>query len=398
MERTDILVIGSGAGGAPLASVLSRAGFHVLVLEKGPRYERTEYQHDEILMGKEFGFFVPRIEDEPHVAVIDGGGPHRTSIGWTACCVGGGTAHMGACLYRLHPVDFEMVSLFGQHAQDADWPYKYGDLEPYYCRAEKEIGVSGAAGANPFEGYRSSPYPMGPLPTHELAHVLDEVCKRMGLHTFPTPRAVNSRQYGDRPECSYECLMCSGFGCPTGARGSTQETLLADAEKTGRCQIRPNSMVREITVRPDGYAAGCIYLDKQSVQHKIEANVVCVCCSAIESARLLLLSRSALFPNGLGNCSGLVGQHLQFRGFSAGRGYFRLGNRTKSQFPKRNYFLGRSLADFYLLPQDVSLPPKGGIMKFDISRPVPIGHAHALSRDTNATLIWGDTLKKRLQE
>lgn len=398
VERTDIVIVGSGAGASPLALDLSVAGFDVLVLEKGPCYSRNQYQPDELLGGRELSLFTPLLVDEPHIVVYGDGVSERTSFGWIACCVGGGTSHMGACLYRFHPIDFEMQSRFGMHGCIADWPYRYQDLEQYYRRAEEEVGVSGLAGVNPFEGYRSSPFPMPPLITHALAPLLDTACKQLELHPFPTPRAINSQPYGGRPACVYKCTFCSGFGCPIGARGSTQETVLSKAEKTGRCHVRANSMVREITVRQSGHADGCIYIDERGAEHRVVAGIVCVCCSAVESARLLLLSRSRLFPDGLANDSGLVGRNLQFHGFSAGKASFDRHLYSGSESGAYSFFLGRSLMDYYLLPSEVSEFPKGGILRFDVVRPAPIGAAQLLAAEGGGTFLWGERLKHRLKE
>lgn len=398
-EGWDVLIVGSGAGGGPLALALSQAGMEVLVLEKGPRYQRSAYRHDEILISEAFGFFVPKLTEDPHV-LMNGEGrekkPELSHLGWTASCVGGGTAHMGGFVYRFHPDDFRLRSRCGEFEAIADWPYGYEELEPYYSRAEWEIGISGTAGANPFEGPRSRSYPMPPLASHPLTGALDKACGSLGLHSFPTPRAVNSQAYQGRPACGF-CDSCGGYGCPTGARGSTQEALLPRAEQTGRCEVRPNSMVREITVRRDGRAGGCIYLDEEGVEHRIQARVVCVCCSAVESARLLLMSKSSLFPDGLANGSGLVGRNLQFHTNSTGRARFRLSSRPELSTERDNFFLGRSVMDHYFLPDGVSPLPKGGTIRFGIASPDPISVARRLLRDGDQ-VVWGEPLKRRLQE
>lgn len=307
---------------------------------------------------------------------------------------------MGAALYRFHPTDFRMKTAYGKCLELEDWPYQYEDLEPYYSRAEWAIGVSGAEAKNPFEGFRSAPFPLSPLAANPVASYLDAACLRLGLHPFPTPRAINSLPYRGRPGCAY-CSMCGGHGCPVGARGSTQETLLADAERTGHCQIKAKSMVREITVGEDGLASGCLYLDQCGIENKVNARIVCVCCSAVESARLLLMSRSRLFPDGLANCTGLVGRYLQFHAASGGRAWLR--HDRNSLPPTRNgisvnYFLGRSVMDFYFLPSKISELPKGGILRFDLMRPNPIGIAQRLAHDSEGNLLWGNALKQRLQE
>jgi choline dehydrogenase-like flavoprotein len=393
----DVLIIGSGAGGGPLALTLARAGFDVLVLEKGPRYRPEEYVHDEIAMSETSGFFVPTLEDDPHTVLLPGKDrAERTQLGWIARCVGGGTAHMGGYLYRFHPDDFRMRSRFGAYDELADWPFGYEELEPYYTRAEWEIGVSGAAGAHPFEGPRSRAYPMPPLVSHPLSADLDASCVRLGLHPFPTPRAVASQPYQGRPACAY-CRTCAGYGCAIGARGTTQSALLPRAEATGRCEVRPNTMVREITVGAGGRATGCIVLDENARESEVRARIVCVCCSAVESARLLLLSRSARFPDGLANGNGLVGRHLQFHGVTGGEARFRYDRHEGKPLRDPHPFLERSVMDHYFLPPGVSDLPKGGLLRFGLPTAGPVVVGKSLSR-AGGSLTWGPELKRRIRE
>jgi choline dehydrogenase-like flavoprotein len=356
----DVLIVGSGAGGGPLAVSLATAGLRVLVLEKGPRYERSEYDH---ATGIAPGSFVPPLAEDPHT-VVTRKTPIAlpTDLGWIATCVGGGTVHMGAYLYRFHPDDFRLRSRFGPYEEVADWPFDYDELEPWYSRAEWEVGVSGLAGTDPGEAPRSRPYPMPPLEAHPVADRLADACRKRGLHPFPTPRAINSRPYGGRPVCTY-CPHCASYGCPVGARGSSQEALLSRAEATGRCTLLPRSMVREVLVDGDGRATGCVYLDEQGKEHRAAARVVCVCASAVESARLLLLSTSNRYPRGLANGNGLVGRHLQFHGVTTGRGrlpveHLHAGERSSHPM------IGLSVADHYFLPPGVSDLPKGGLLRF----------------------------------
>jgi choline dehydrogenase-like flavoprotein len=143
-----------------------------------------------------------------------------------------------------------------------------------------------------------------------------------------------------------------------GARGTSPEALLHRAEATGRCTIRPQAHVGEITVDRQGRATGCVYFDAEGKTVEVRAKIVAVCCAAVESARLLLLSRSPRFPDGLANSNGRVGRHLQFHAVSMGHG--RLPHRERSDAP----FLGVSVLDHYFLPQGVSDIPKGGVLRF----------------------------------
>jgi len=392
----DAVIIGSGAGGGPLALALSRAGLDVLVLEKGPRHRPEEYPADE-LANQRHRFFLPYLDGEPHTVVTPKTTrPVRTELGWIATCVGGGTVHMGAFLYRFHPDDFRMRSRFGPVEELADWPFGYEELEPYYTLAEREVGVAGQAGLNPFEGPRSGPYPLPPLDSHPLAPWLEEACRKRGLHPFPTPRSINSRPYQGRPACIY-CSACAGYGCRVGAKGSTAEALLPRAEATGRCEVRPECMVKEVTVDRQGRASGCIYLDREGREHEVPARVVFVCASAVESARMLLLSRSPRFPDGLANGSGRVGRHLQFHGVTMGQGRFRIGDHPELPLSAWHPFLGVSLMDHYFLPEGVSALPKGGLLRFDIDGTVPLATAEMVMGESEP-VPWGADLKRRLRE
>ncbi len=392
----DAVVIGSGAGGGPLAARLAQAGCQVLLLEKGPSRRREEYARDEVAALLR-DFFAPAVAHEPHVLLPHGSAqPQPTQLGWVGNSVGGGTVRMGGYFYRFHPDDFRMQSLYGSYEALADWPYGYDELEPYYAQVEWDCGISGADGANPFEGARSKPYPLPPLDSHPLTPYLERACRRLGWHPFPTPRAILSRSYRGRPACSY-CGFCAGFGCATGARSTVQETYVAQALASGNCELRPTAMVREVTVGRDGQATGCIYLDAEGCEHEVRARIVCVCCSAVETARLLLLSKSPLFPDGLANGSGLVGKNLQFHGFSNGRARFRYENHPDKPLRDDSPFLECSIADHYFLPPGVSALPKGGLIRYGFPAKSPIAAALRAAEE-GPELLWGAPLERRLQE
>ncbi|HEY0142861.1 MAG TPA: GMC family oxidoreductase [Thermoanaerobaculia bacterium] len=330
----DAVIIGSGAGGGAVAWRLARAGWRVLVLEKGPRYTREDYRHTPD--GLKPGDFIPRLEDDPHTVVTARTTtPQRTTLGWIATCVGGGTVHMGGYFYRFHPDDLRMRSRFGEYLEIADWPYGYDELAPYYAEAERMMGVS-------------------VLEAHPFARRIDEACRARGWHPFPTPRAINAAPYDGRPACDY-CKVCASYGCPVGARGSSQETFIAHAERTGRCEVRPLSMVARIDAEGDR-VTGCTYVDAEGREHVVRARVVVVSASAIESARLLLLSN-------LANEHGQVGRHLQFHAVTMGQALFDDAQLRESDHP----FLGRSIDDFYFLPDGVSDLAKGGMIRFGLA-------------------------------
>ncbi len=404
-EVYDVIVIGSGAGGGPLTFELARGGARVLVLEKGPRHTRKELIHDEIKICRE-NFFVPYEEDEPHVLVYgDGGKPTRSKQGWIACCVGGGTVHMSGFFLRLKPEDFQLHTLLGDvdGANLADWPIGYQDLAPYYDRVEHVVGVSGKAGVNPFEEPRSGPFPFPPLDEHPIAKEIDTVCGKLGYHAFPLPRAILSRPLTapaddaqpDRGICSY-CALCGSYGCETGAKGSTLASVLPLAEATGRCEIRPGCMVYQVEVDARGRASGVLYFDGEGREQRALGRTVVVACSAIESARLLLNSRSSLFPDGLGNGTGLVGQNLTFSNHRDGFARFDYGKQSaRPWLSSKEPFVHRCVQDFYFSPsQDV---PKGGTLSFLLAHENPIGNAEVQAISFGGDLTFGKQLKDRIR-
>jgi choline dehydrogenase-like flavoprotein len=312
-DEVDFLVIGAGAAGGVMAKELASAGFRVVVLEQGPYLTEADYSHDELKYT-----IMPGLTNDPKVQPIT----HRKSEHEPAKLnkaieygrqVGGGSVHFTANYWRFHESDFHERSRFGdvQGASLADWPISYQDLEPFYTKAEYELGISGLAGANPFEAPRSKPYPLPPMPAKSSGVLFERATRKMGLHPFPAPLAVLSQPYRGRSACVH-CGFCESFGCEMQAKSSTLVSVIPVAEATGRCEIRPNSYVREIAVNAQGRVTGAVYFDQGRKEILQRAKVVVLCANGVESAKLLLLSKSKQFPNGLANSSGLVGKHLMW--------------------------------------------------------------------------------------
>ncbi len=394
-DDVDVVIVGSGAGGAPVAFELARAGARVVVLEKGRALAPEEMSHDEIRVCRR-NLFVPFIKDEPHtIRVGHHGRGERTSEGWTANVVGGATVHYSGYFFRMHPVDMRLRSTLGaiEGAAIADWPIAYDDLEPHYARVEREIGVSGRARAHPFEEPRSTSYPLPPLAEDPIAAKIDEAAARIGYHTFATPRAVISQPYGGRAPCMY-CSLCGSYGCEMGAKSSMAVSLLPAAVQTGRCEIRPRSMAVEVSANAEGRATGVVYLDEARQRRFVAARCVVLACSALESARLLLMSRSARFSSGLANNNGLVGKNLVFSGMGRGQALFR---RQRPSPPIERFpFVQRSMQDFYFREDAVDGVRKGGTILFDWAHANPIFTAERMA-NARGKLLWGKALKDRLR-
>ncbi|HYP09199.1 MAG TPA: GMC family oxidoreductase [Bryobacteraceae bacterium] len=331
LPAVDAVIVGAGAAGGIVAQELSKAGLRVALLERGKRYRFAETEHDELrsqrttVLGNAFG-----PDDERHrrlvklgddtefrrVTASDGG------YGNVAACVGGGTLSYGAMAWRYTEKDFRMRSTYGalEGSTLEDWPISYADLEPYYTKAEWEIGVSGQAGANPFDPPRSKPYPMPPLPYNREASILGPAARKLGLHPFPIPMAINSKPYDGRPAC-IGCLHCVGFACEVNAKGSTAVNVIPRAIQTGNCDLRTECVVKEVLLDAKGNATGVSYFKDRQLYEQ-PARIVVVSCSATESARLLLNSRNKVHPTGIGNQADWVGRNLQGHAYAGAVGIF----------------------------------------------------------------------------
>ena len=320
-DTVDFVVVGSGAAGGIVAKELAAAGHTVVVLEQGPRREARDFEHDELktfILGDlsndpvRHPVTFRRTEADPAVA--------GTSILLYHRLVGGGSVMFSGNYWRFRESDFQERARSGLASTGlADWPITYADLEPYYTKAEWELGVSGAPG--PFEPPRSRPYPLPPLPAKSSGVLFEQGARALGLHPQPSPLAILSRPYNGRLACQH-CGYCLGFGCEYGAKSSTLATVIPTAEATGRCEVRPDSFACRIETDRAGRATGVVYLDLRKREHLQRARAVVLCCNGIETPRLLLLSTSARFPRGLANSSGVVGKYLMFNGLTSASGVF----------------------------------------------------------------------------
>jgi choline dehydrogenase-like flavoprotein len=321
--QVDFVVIGAGAAGGIVAKELSTAGLQVVVLEQGPYLREQDFRHDEM----ELRYTPTLVNDhalQPNTfrqSDKEKAVPAPT-IGYGRC-VGGGTVHYTGSSWRHHEVDFLERSRWGpiEGTGLADWPITYAELEPYYTKVEWELGVSGLGGASPFDPPRSKPYPMPPMPIKSSGVLFERATLKLGWHSTPVPLAILSQPYHGRSACVH-CGFCQGFGCEVKARSSTAVSVIPMAEETGRCEIRPNSYVREISTDRSGRVTGVVYFDAQKRENFQKAKAVVLCANGTETPRLLLLSKSSLFPQGLANSSGLVGKFLMLGTNASAHGIF----------------------------------------------------------------------------
>jgi choline dehydrogenase-like flavoprotein len=312
-EVADVVLVGSGAAGGILARELSRAGMRVVVLEQGAYLDRSAFRHDDADV-----FLNPTYSVDPRRKPMTWR-PNDATPAVTrpylvyGTMVGGGTVHYAANSWRFRPIDFieKTRGATAPGAAVADWPITYDDLEPYYTRAEWELGISGLPGPN--DPARSKGYPMPPLPLTGAGAVLDIAAARLGITVQPAPMAIASTPYRGRSNCQ-ACGFCWGFGCEYGAKSSTNFSMIPAAVATGRCEIRPNCTATRVETDAAGRASAVVYRDARGREVRQRAKRVILSANGAETPRLLLMSASGRHPNGLANSSGLVGKHLMFNG------------------------------------------------------------------------------------
>ena len=390
-ETVDFVVVGSGAAGGIIARELSQSGFTVLVFEQGPRLDAADFEHDELKYA-----FLHGITNSPEASpqtfrsdpTAMARRPDHVNPLIYARLVGGSSNHFTANFWRFHEVDFHEHSLLGDipGAALADWPISYQDLEPYYSQVEWEVGVSGLAGASPFDPPRSKPYPMPPLPVKSSGVLMEQGARKLGLHPYPSPMAIVSQAYRGRPAC-VNCGFCIGFACEVRAKSSSLYTMIPEAEATGHCEVRSESYVFHIETNDRGRVTGVHYFDADKRQRFQGARAVVVSANGAETPRLLLNSKSNRFPHGLANSSGMVGQHLMF---NQGAYVHAMFEHELNEY--KSVQVTRVLHDFYNSDPKRGFYGGGGI---DARMgAVPVGWATASGGELPE---WGAPLKERLE-
>ena len=409
MTDYDVCIIGSGAGGSPVALTLAQAGYSVLVLEKGPWFKEQDFSKDELACCRR-STYTPSLKQEQHVIedTNDDGDWVATPTAesgwdfWNGNCVGGSSNFMSGFFYRLKPVDFRLRSEFGAiaGANVVDWPISYAELEPYYTRVEQLVGVSGRIIKHPQQEPRSTPdFPYPPLAENIVSSWIDSACNKLGYHSLPTPRAILSQPALERNSCSYS-IYCGSYGCSTGAKGSARAALLDHAVRTGRCQIQPHAKVYHLLSNSKGKVIAVDYYDKQNKSQRVTAKIFVVACQAVETSRLLLSSPGPAHPQGLGNNQQQVGRNLLFSAGGIGQGTFYYDKLTTEQVEAlkvRGPFVNRGLQDWYTINDTELGHLKGGTIDFLFRHPNAIARANSQKWDDNGKLVWGKPLKRKMK-
>lgn len=338
LTPTDVVVIGLGGAGGVAVEPLTAAGLNVIGLEAGTRLSPRDFAPDELRNNfRGWPHAAQKANREVPVHRPNAAAPDnpRAAIHPMMNGVGGTTLHYWAQSWRLNPWDFKVVSettrRYGaaripQGSTVEDWPFGLEELEPYYDKVERAIGVSGQAGnvrgtidprGNIFEGARAAVYPMPALRGTEFTDLMGSAARRLGWHPFPGPAAINSEQHDGRSACLYHGF-CNRGGCHVSAKNSTAVTTIPRAERTGNLDVVTEAQVVRIDVDDEGRrVAGVRYL-KGGETYIQPASAVLLAGYTYENARLLLLSTSPAYPRGLANNRGQVGRHYFTHNQSAG--------------------------------------------------------------------------------
>ena len=344
-SHADVCIVGMGAVGGIMAKELASAGLRVVGFERGPDLEIEDYAYKDSIRATVRREFEEGVRHEPISARSDRNSPTRKRFTTTPYnSVGGGLMLWTGSTTRFAPGDFkvytnEVASGVAERANAdldgydiVDWPIGYDDLEPYYEKFEWEMGVSGQAGANPFEGPRQRGYPMPPIRAGARNKLFGDAARRLGYHPYPTPCGITSEAYKppapydqripERPACVY-CAQCNNYGCHVQAKTATPFTVIPVALETGYLDLRTRCKVFRIETDGRGKVTGVAYFDPEGgVQHQ-SASVVILAAYIYEITRLLLMSGGGTGRRwGLANSSGQVGRHVMAHGNVRASGLF----------------------------------------------------------------------------
>ena len=292
-DTETVVIVGSGAGGGTLAYELTKQGIECVLLEAGPYLRNEDYMNHEWEAFNQMAWTDPRTTSGSWRIAKD----FPNLPAWLVKAVGGTTTHWSGATPRFKPHEFRTRSVYGRidGASLLDWPISYEDLEPYYTRAEDAIGSTHRGGRPP-------------LPANNNYKVLAAGAEEVGYDYYATgPYGTNAAPYDGRP-----ASIQDGFnfqGDKNRSKWSTMVREIPRALETGLLDLRPDSHVAQIMHGRDGRVDAVLYLDAEGNLHRQAAKVVCVAGNSIETARLLLLSSSSMFPDGLANSSGQVGRN-----------------------------------------------------------------------------------------
>ena len=313
-DPVDVLIIGAGASGAAIAYSLSDLGVHILCLEQGPWVDHVNFP------GTKSDFELHRYDKfscDPNVRKLPEDYPINTEdtpitpVNFNA--VGGSTINYLGHWPRFHPSDFRAQTLDG--VAD-DWPIDYQTLAPFYDMNSRIMGVSGFAGNPSYPPYKPT---LPPIPLGKFGRTLAKGFNKLGWHWWPSDVTILSQDYEGREKC-VNAGVCD-LGCSVGAKASVDITYWPLLVRK-RVELKTRCRVREIIMNSNGMAGGVLYYDPEGNLQEQKAEIVVLACNGVGTPRLMLNSKSKLFPDGIANRSGQVGKNLMFHPLSGVVGVF----------------------------------------------------------------------------
>jgi choline dehydrogenase-like flavoprotein len=354
----DAIIIGSGFGGSMMAHVLVNAGLSVLMLERGdwvPRGPHNWAPEGSVDL-------TPFYSKETPYRVLAGG---NSKIMGAYTCVGGPSVFYGGVSMRLREADFQPDDEIVRDS-GACWPFKYGELEPYYSRAEHILNIAGEAGRDPTEPYRSAPYPQALNDLSDTSKMIQQAAEDLGLQPFRLPLAINYSSNNERTPCE-ACTTCDTFACAVQAKNDMATCVLPKLINKG-LELKVNTVAVKLIL--DGHRLNAVEcLDKKANgKETYTAKLFILSAGAMASPHLLLASElQRLNPAGH-----TVGRYLMRHCNAIAFGFFPSPPDRANQFHKQ---LG--IHDFYFGHPTINAPfRKLGSMQ-QVQTP-PIGLVHAL--------------------
>lgn len=395
----DVCVIGSGAGAGPIIYELSKKGLKICVLEKGDIYNEKDFSKDEIAVVRR-PIYTPNLKDEYHTIEenIDGiwekFPTYETGWSfWNGNLLGGSSNFMSGYFHRLKPNDFRLASTYGipENSNIVDWPISYDDMEKYYEKVERLVGVSGEVQEYEFIEPRSTkdfPYPA--LEENKIVNLIDKACEDLNYKTIKTPRAILSKLKDNRNPCYYS-NYCGSYACSSGAKGSSRASLIKDALLTNNITIIPNAFVVKLNTNKDKKIESATYLTASKNKKEIKAKLFVIAAQSVETSRLLLNSKDENYPFGVANNSGNVGKNFLSSSGGMVSATFDETNMDLKDLLASGLFVNRSLMDWYYTKDF-----KGGAVDILFEHANPIRRASFSRYDGNGDLVIGEELQNSL--
>jgi choline dehydrogenase-like flavoprotein len=297
-QRYDMIIVGTGAGGGTIARALAPTGKRILLLERGGWLPREKENLSSKAVFLEARYKAKEVWYDARGREIHPGIHYY---------VGGNTKVYGAALFRFRAEDFGEIRHYG--GVSPAWPITYEDLEPYYAEAERQYHVHGFRGTDPTEPPASGPYPHPPVSHEGPVAELERALRSLGHKPFPIPLGIQLDEATPETSRCMRCQTCDGFPCIVDGKSDASTCGVRPALEHPNVTLLTHALVTSLETDAGGRTVTRVHVRREGKVETYSAGIVIVACGAVNSAALLLRSRSAAHPNGLANGSGVVGRH-----------------------------------------------------------------------------------------